>query len=170
MAWSPTFDTGLGTIGLVVSILGVWVSWKSLKEAELAKKAAVSAEAAAKDAKDAVRREDRKAKLITKLTQLLTQTNNIRAKDENLQEAECEPSLIELRRELVACATAAAGNYEPLANRLKIAAISIDDIDGQREGDNPEVIIIRRRLLIDLGNTISESHSELELGTYDNGT
>jgi hypothetical protein len=170
MAWTPTFDTGLGAFGLSVTIFGVWVSWRSLKEAELAKDAAKSAETAARDARDSVRREDRKAKLITKLTQLLTQTDSMRSSDAVLVEDECEPKMIDLRRELIACAGAAVGNYDAISNRLKLAAISLDDIEGQRRGDDAEVIFGRKRLLVELGNTISEAHSELELGTHDDGT
>jgi hypothetical protein len=176
MVWTPTFDTGLGAAGLIVTSVGLWVSWRSLKEAELAKDeaglakdAANNAETAAKDARDSVRREDRKAMLITKLTQLLSRTDSMRADDVSLSEAQCEPKMIELRRDLVACAGAAAGNYDPISISLKLAAVSLDDIDGQRVGDGAEVIVSRKRLLIELGNTISEAHSELELGTHDNG-
>lgn len=169
MAWVPTIDTGLGTIGLLFTVVGVWVSWKSLKEAELAKNAAQSAEGAAKDARDSVRREDRKALLIAKLTSLLTQTNELRANDANLFQGNCEPKLIELRRELVNCASAAAASYPQLTERLRLAATSLDDLDEGRVGDEAAVITIRKRLLIDVGHTISEVNSELGLGIYDYG-
>jgi uncharacterized protein YicC (UPF0701 family) len=176
MGWAPTFDTLIGGLGLVASCVGVWMSWLSLKEAalakdqaKLAKEAAISAEKAANDARDSVRREDRKAKLITKLTQLLTQTNIMRATEGDLLELNCEPKLIELRRELVSCANAANASYNAIANRLMLAATSVDDFEGVRTGDDQEIIVSRRRLLVELGNTISETHSELELGIYDHG-
>jgi hypothetical protein len=151
MAWAPTFDTGLGSLGLVVTIFGVWVSWRSLEEAKLAKNTAVSAETAATDARDSVRKEDRKAKLITKLTQLLTQTNSMRASDTDLQEVNCEPKLIELRRDLVSCASAANASYKAIADRLMLAATSVDDFEGVRSGNEQEVILSRKRLLVELG-------------------
>ena len=55
MNWSPTFDTLIGTMGLVTSVIGIWVSYLSLKEAGLAKQAAQSADTAAQAARDSVR-------------------------------------------------------------------------------------------------------------------
>lgn len=169
MTWTLTSDTLIGLLGLVLSVIGIRVSHLSLKEAGLAKQAAQSADTAAQAARDSVRREDRKAKLLTKLTQLLSASNAMWQSPANLQEEKFEPMQIELRRELSNCANAAAGNYQDIQERLRTATITLDDLAGSRVGDDLEVLEARKRLIQSIGNTISDIHGELELGTHDHG-
>lgn len=169
MTWMLTSDTLIGLLGLVLSLFGTWMSYRSWQEAGLAKKAAQSADVAAQEARDSVRREDRKAKLLTKLTQLLSTTNNIWMKPNNVKERIFEPLQIELRRQLSACASTAAGSFPEIHERLRNATINLDDLAGGRIGDDPDVLEARKRLIQSIGNTISEVHVELELGTHDHG-
>lgn len=169
MTWTPTFDTLIGALGLGASLVGIWVSYMSRKEAILAKKAAESADTAAQTARDSVRREDTKAKLLTKLTQLLSTSNTMWRNPGNLVEKEFEPMQIELRRELSNCANAAAGNYPDIQERLRNATISLDDLFESQVGDEEDVKDARKRLIQSIGNTISDIHGELELGTHDHG-
>lgn len=153
----------------MASLIGIWVSHLSLKEASLAKKAAQSADSAAQAARDSVRREDRKAKLLTKLTQLLSTSNTMWQSTGNLVEHVFEPKQIELRRELATCANAASGHFAKIQERLINATITMDDLAGSRVGDEPDVLEARKRLIQAIGNIISEIHGELELGTHDHG-
>ncbi|WP_085340311.1 hypothetical protein [Aquidulcibacter paucihalophilus] len=169
MTWSPTFDTAIGVAGLMASMAGIWFSYRSLKEAELAKKAAQSADTAAQAARDSVRREDRKAKLLTKLTQLLSISDTMWRNPGNLVEEMFEPMQIELRRELSNCANAAAGNYPDIQKRLRNATIFLDDLAESQVGDEDEVQDARKRLIQSIGHTISDIRGELELGAHDHG-
>ncbi len=169
MTWTLTSDTLIGLMGLGLSVIGIWVSYLSLKEAGLAKQAAQSADTAAQAARDSVRREDRKAKLLTKLTQLLSTSNAMWQSPVNLQEEKFEPMQIELRRELSNCANAAAGNYPDIQERLRNATINLDDLADSQVGNEDEAMDARKRLIQSIGNTISDIHGELELGTHDHG-
>jgi hypothetical protein len=169
MIWTLTSDTLIGLLGLGLSVIGIWVSYLSLKEAALAKQAAQSADIAAQAARDSVRREDRKAKLLTKLTQLLSTSNAMWQSPVNLQEEKFEPMQIELRRELSNCANAAAGNYPDIQERLRNATINLDDLADSQVGNEDEAMDARKRLFQSIGNTISDIHGELELGTHDHG-
>jgi len=76
---------------------------------------------------------------------------------------------IELRRELSNCANAAAGNYPDIQERLRNATITLDDLSESHVGDEEDVKDARKRLIQSIGNTISDIHGELELGTHDHG-
>ena len=169
MTLTLTSDTLIGLLGLVLSVIGILVSYLSLKQAELAKQAAQSADAAAQAARDSVRREDRKAKLLTKLTQLLSTSDTMWQSPNNLEETVFEPKQIGLRRELATCSNAAAGHFAEIQERLINATITLDDLAGSRLGDSAEVVEARKRLIQSIGNTISDIHGELELGTHDHG-
>ena len=169
MTWTLTSDTLIGLLGLVLSLSSTWMSYRSWQEAGLAKKAAQSADTAAQAARDSVRREDRKAKLLTKLTQLLSTSNAMWQSPVNLQEEKFEPMQIELRRELSNCANAAAGNYPDIQERLRNATITLDDLAESQIGDEDEVMDARKRLIQSIGHTIFDIRGELELGTHDHG-
>lgn len=169
MTWTLTSDTLIGLLGLVLSLFSTWMSYRSWQEAGLAKKAAQSADTAAQAARDSVRREDRKARLLTKLTQLLSTSNAMWQSPANLMEEKFEPMQIELRRELSNCANAAAGNYPDIQERLRNATINLDDLADSQVGNEDEAMDARKRLIQSIGNTISDIHGELELGTHDHG-
>ena len=106
---------------------------------------------------------------MTKLTQLLSTSNAMWQSPVNLQEEKFEPMQIELRRELSNCANAAAGNYPDIQERLRNATINLDDLADSQVGNEDEAMDARKRLIQSIGNTISDIHGELELGTHDHG-